>query len=81
MSTIDIIPIDVTHTITQVQISQMTVDLFSGTIILEVLLKSESGEVIETKSISPSQSDFESYVDVALLDSFVLTQLGFSPQT
>jgi len=81
MSTIEIVPTDVTNTITEVQISQMTVDLFSGTIILEVLLKNADGKVIDTKSVIPPQSDFDMYVDIVHLDSFVLSELGFTPKT
>lgn len=78
MSFIDINPTELTNVITELEVSQMTVDLYTGNISFTVLLKDNTGTIIATKSCSPNQSDIDSFINMDSIDAFVLKSLNFS---
>ncbi len=78
MSFIEINPTELTNIITELEVSQMTVDLYTGNISFDVLLKDNTGKIIATKSCSPNQSDIDNFINMDAIDAFVLKSFNYS---
>lgn len=79
MSSIQITPVEESHTITQVYINNIFIDIQNQSITIEVRKQDANGMTIEQLSLIASGTDYTDIYDPEMMIDFVLTQLNFSP--
>lgn len=79
MSQIQIVPVDETHTVTQIYINNIFVDIQNQSVTIEVRKQDVNGMVIEQLSLIASGTDYTDIYDQDMMIDFVLTQLNFTP--
>lgn len=78
MASITIVPEEINKVATKVEITLMTIDLYNNLINFDILIKAEDGSVIETKSLSPNQVDFENFINIDSIKQFIIESLCYT---
>jgi len=77
MTSIIIVPEDISRVATKVEINLMTVDLYNNSMYFDVLVKTDDGSVIKQVSLSPPSTDFANFIDLENIKSFILESLDY----
>ena len=79
MSDIEVLPFDITKTITKAQIMTATINLGNSASFI-VYLKDVDGSFITSKTVTMSTDDYNKWgLDDTYAQNFVLTSLGLTP--
>jgi hypothetical protein len=76
MSAIPIIPVEEIHTITQVYINNIFIDIQNRSITIEVRKQDTDGNTIEQQTLLASGLDYHNIYDEDVMKEFVLSRLG-----
>ena len=81
MSAIPITPVEEIHTITQIYINNIFIDIQNQSITIEVRKQDAGGSTIEQQTLIASGEDYGKIYKDDLLNDFVLASLGFTVRT
>jgi hypothetical protein len=79
MSAIPITPVEEIHTITQIYINNIFIDIQNQSITIEVRKQDAGGSTIEQQTLTASGLDYRNIYDEDVMKEFVLSQLGLVP--